>query len=126
VWCAVLYVILVVYSVGEVVRVYVYLYSMCEGWMKGKCYFCNMASILISLFVSILLSVIWVISISKENMTKEDRDNIEFPWHNFTEFIWHNVLSVYWRCYFLLNNIKWWVFLLALSQSNILWNACYH
>jgi hypothetical protein len=38
-----------------------------------------MASILISLFVSILLSVIWVISISKENMTKEDRDNIEFP-----------------------------------------------
>jgi hypothetical protein len=51
---------------------------MCEG-MMGKCYFCNMASILISLFVSILLSVIWVISISKENMTKEDRDNIEFP-----------------------------------------------
>jgi hypothetical protein len=38
-----------------------------------------MASILISLFISILLTVAWVISISKENMTKEERDNIEFP-----------------------------------------------
>lgn len=38
-----------------------------------------MVQILASLFLSLVVTIMWVISIANEDMTKEDRDNIEFP-----------------------------------------------